>query len=368
MRWIICCLSLTLVALGAASSPAAAPPTGSRNLSLAEASRRSLEHAGFRLHEKDGFFEVSLPGADALEAERVAAQTLHNAEVAYWNLYGARQELSARNETVASARATLHTCESRRDARRSTDAEVRLARKQYNLARKHASEASEHVGTSERQLGSLMSLSQSVSPLLPGDSPTLARARPEWGSARLETLSCRVEIRQARKEVRMWRALLTIERASRALLGLPRDPVRWSGSGFRLTQPSFVPCSLRQLADALQTLKDQELKAQRLLGRHFEQISISYEQIRANRAQREAFAEQLRVRQQEFTLGHGSLDILLEAQRSWSNALSQEHQAIVTYNNSLAGFAFARGATLARHKMSMEQAMSRGVVRDTTSR
>jgi hypothetical protein len=367
MRWIVCCLSLTLVVLGAASSPAAAP-TGSRNLSLAEALTRSLEHAGFRLQQTGGVLHLSLPGASALEAERVAAQILLNAEVGYWNLYGARQQLSARNQAVASAREILHTCESRRDAVRSTDAEVRLARQHYNLARKHASEAFERVGDNERQLRSLMGLSQGASPLLPGDCPSLVRARLNWMAALQETLARRAEIRQARNEVQMWLALLTIERRVRALLALPRDPVRWSVSGLRLTQPSFVPCSLTRLAHAQLVLKDMELKAQRFLGCYYERISVSYEQIRANQAQREAFAEQFLVRQQEFTLGRGSLDILLEAQRFWSDALSQEHQAVITYNNSLAGFAHARGATLTRHKMSMEQTMSDRVVRGTTSR
>ncbi len=86
------------------------------------------------------------------------------------------------------------------------------------------------------------------------------------------------------------------------------------------------------------------------------------------RYQREAFGEQVRMRQQEFADGRGSLDILLEAQRFWSSALSQESQAIVSYNNSLASFDFARGAMLQRHKVLMKQSVASDVVPSETLR
>src|SRR3954452_6865851 len=100
------------------------------------------------------------------------------------------------------------------------------------------------------------------------------------------------------------------------------------------------------LVRARETLKDQELKAQRFLARNYRQLSTTYEQIRANRAQREAFAEQLRARQQEFEAGRGTLDGLLEPQRFWADALANEYQQIVAYNNALVGFEFAKGTIL----------------------
>ncbi len=98
----------------------------------------------------------------------------------------------------------------------------------------------------------------------------------------------------------------------------------------------------------METLHDQELKAQSFLGRQYEQISVVYEQIRANRAQREAFGEQLQNRYQEYIAGRGTLDILLEAQRFWADALNSEYASIVQYNNALVSFEFAKG-TIMQH-------------------
>src|SRR5262249_44182633 len=66
----------------------------------------------------------------------------------------------------------------------------------------------------------------------------------------------------------------------------------------------------------------------------------------ANRAQREAAAQQLEARFKEFLAGRGTLDILLEAQRFWADALRDEYTAISQYNNALAGFEFAKGTIL----------------------
>jgi hypothetical protein len=98
----------------------------------------------------------------------------------------------------------------------------------------------------------------------------------------------------------------------------------------------------------MEQLHQEELRAERYLGRQYEQLSTTYEQIRANRAQREAFGEQLRARQQEFLAGRGTLDTLLEAQRFWADALANEFQQIVAYNNALCAWEYAKG-TIQQH-------------------
>ena len=103
------------------------------------------------------------------------------------------------------------------------------------------------------------------------------------------------------------------------------------------------------LGQAQQILKDQELKSESFLALQFRRISTSYEQIRANRAQREAFGEQLLIRKQDVDAGRATLDILLEAQRFWADALNNEYQQIVAYNNALAGFEFAKGTIASPH-------------------
>jgi hypothetical protein len=86
----------------------------------------------------------------------------------------------------------------------------------------------------------------------------------------------------------------------------------------------------------------------RFLGLQYRRITSSYEQFRAQRAQREALAQQLRAREEEVLAGRRTVDILLEAQRFWSDALASEYTAVVAYNNALCALAYARGA-ITRH-------------------
>src|SRR5262249_13061749 len=71
-----------------------------------------------------------------------------------------------------------------------------------------------------------------------------------------------------------------------------------------------------------------------------------YEQIKANRATREAFAVEVNARRAEFLAGRKTIEVALEAQRFWADALANEYQAVVAYNNALAGFEFAKGTIL----------------------
>ena len=85
-------------------------------------------------------------------------------------------------------------------------------------------------------------------------------------------------------------------------------------------------------------------------------MSSAYFQIKAARAQREAFATQLQIRYELYRAGSNepgtnapvTLNLLLESQRFWAEALATEYQAIVTYNNAIAGWEYAKG-TIMQH-------------------
>src|SRR5207244_8314772 len=64
------------------------------------------------------------------------------------------------------------------------------------------------------------------------------------------------------------------------------------------------------------------------------------------RAQREAAAVQLQARFKEYQAGRGTLDILLESQRVWADALRTEFDAITAYNNAIVGFEFSKGTIM----------------------
>jgi hypothetical protein len=138
---------------------------------------------------------------------------------------------------------------------------------------------------------------------------------------------------------------------------VPEDELRWSPGRTGWPLPSDTPNSHTarpvklaqlQLACSYLVLQDQELKVERFLGLQYRRLASSYEQIRANRAQRQAFEQQLRLRQEQYLAGRSTLDILLESQRFWADALSEEQRALCTYANAQIGFAFGRGDIL-RH-------------------
>jgi hypothetical protein len=140
--------------------------------------------------------------------------------------------------------------------------------------------------------------------------------------------------------------------------------------GLRLGFPlgyRFAHAQLRQtqlqLARAYLVLQDQELKAERFLGLYYRRMSSAYFQIKAARAQREAFATQLRIRYELYSAGANepgtgnpvTLNLLLEAQRFWAEALATEYQSIVTYNNSIAGWEYAKGTILQHDNVTISE-------------
>jgi outer membrane protein TolC len=390
----VCSLVVVLAVWAGGSAQAAAPPTAvkppqARFLSLAEALRLALEQGGsLRLLRPASCGGETHSCCDPLQKERDAAQLLLNVEVAYWNLYGSYWTLHSREQGLRFAYEAFRLSRAGYEAGRVKAADFHQSRGQYELFRAQRLQALDNVRENERQLRALLNLPvEDGTRLLPSDSPTLAPIQPDWNSALQQALAHRPEILLAREEVKV--AQFNLQLARNTLLPDLRAVASydWDTLGPRLDGPDSAPPNskdvnalhnlasgnfsnwsrslppapigyciandqVRQahltLARAMETLKDQELKAQRFLALYYRRLSTNHETIRAQRAQREAFAEQLQARRGEFKAGRGTLDILLEAQRFWADALANEYQAIVSYNNSLAGFAFGRGASRQR--------------------
>jgi RNA polymerase sigma factor (sigma-70 family) len=362
------------------------PSGGSRDFTLSEALRRSLRHRGFQVREEGAVWRISLPDADGPEAERIAAQTLLNTEEAYWRLYGGYWTLYSREQGLRLAREAFRLSRFRYEAGQVTAGDFHQARGQCELFCAQRLQAIGQVAEFERQLRALMGMdADDDTRLVPSDSPRLAAHRPDWNTALLEALTRRPELRMTRREIKA--AQMDVVLAKNQLLPDLRFTATYDDNslGTRLDGPDIngpkdvnalknlaqmhnsdwsvglriASTQIRQaelaLARARESLKDQETKTARFLGQEYERMRVAYKQIRANRYQREAFGEQLRARNEEYKAGRGILDTLLEAQRFWADALNSEYAAIVTYNNALTAFDFARGAALQRHRISLEE-------------
>src|SRR5262249_15059245 len=81
-----------------------------------------------------------------------------------------------------------------------------------------------------------------------------------------------------------------------------------------------------------------------------------HEQIKAQRAQREAYGLQLRLEFERVGEQITADDtVILEAERFYSDALANEYNAIVQYNNVLATFEFAKGTMLLHNSVSIAE-------------
>jgi hypothetical protein len=297
------------------------------------------------------------------ELERTINQVLLNVENAYWNLYGSYWQLHSREQGMRHAYETWKLVGARYRDDKASRAAFAQAGGQYNLFRSQRLQALDNVLDNERQLRAIMGMKiEDGHRLVPCDAPSRAEKKPDWDKAVAEALKNRPELRMARAAVVGPQLKYLVVR--KVLLPIVRvvDPKQveafdnWSPPpGIRHLSADFIPPGppwLReahlQITRAYDTLIDQELKAERFLGLYYRRMSSYSAQIKAARAQHEAFAEQLRLRSDSYRDGNkdAALDLLLEAQRFEADALATEYQAIVCYNNALVGWEYAKGAII----------------------
>jgi outer membrane protein TolC len=315
------------------------------------------------------------------EFERRMNELLVNVELAYWNLYGAYWNLYSREQGLRQAFAAWRFTGQRFKAGTSSGAQYAQTRQQYELFRGERLAALAEVQEKERQLRGFLGLPvEDGYRLVPADAPTLAPYRPDWSSSVNEAMALRPELVLARQEVKV-RQLEVVNQKNLLLPDLRftstygisgigthldggSDPnnafhslatdrfTDWS-LGLRLDVPigfrdahAGVRAARLLLAQSYNVLQDQELKAQRYLALQYRRLAETNVRIEAARSQREAAAQQLTLRFQEFAVGRGTLEFLLTAQIAWANALRDEFALITDYNNALATFEFAKGTIL----------------------
>jgi hypothetical protein len=311
------------------------------------------------------------------QLERNLNQMLLNIENAYWNLHGSYWQLYTREQALRFAYETWKVVGAKYKAGRASLADFAQAQGQYELFRSQRLQAVDTALDNDRQLRAILGLPIDNSiRLIPSDTPSLVEKHPDWQKGLAEAMN-RPELRMARADVQAARLnVLFIKNVLAPILqafaspydadaiGKQLDGTEWKNTArhpvsnnfnegvvsCRVVPPTCSPeaCVRQaelQLARASLVLQDQELKAERFLGLYYRRMSSSYAQIQAARAQREAFATQLRLRSEYYRAGKPDtpLDLLLEAQRFWADALATECQAIVTYNNALCGWEYAKG-------------------------
>lgn len=331
------------------------------------------------------------------EFERRLNYMLLNVEVAYWSLYGSYVTLFAAEQGLRMSLETWRFANSRYLAGDYDPVLLAQTLAQYELFRVQRLKALGQVLENERTLRILLGMKiEDGTRLVPADAPTLAPLVPNWEAAYQDALALRPELVMAREDLKIKQFNMLVNQnllrpdlrlqSSYTLVGLgtrldgggeittatgsfPSNSLRTLFSGdfanWNVGLTMNVPIGFRtehararqarlQLAQAFAVLKDQEKKAHNILARQYRQVIESYKTIEIQRSRRQTLAQELRLLADKVAVGtidptsRRFGDSLLDAQRLWALALSDEYQAIVDYNSALAQFEFTKG-TIQQH-------------------
>jgi outer membrane protein TolC len=312
-----------------------------------------------------------------------------NVEIAYWNLYNAYWSLYSAEQALRQAYEAWKISKAKYESGQIPIGDLAQARGTYEQFRGNRLLTMNTVLDAERSMRGMMGLQmEDCTRLVPTDTPTLAPYQPDWCSSWDECMANLPELALCREEIKANQMNVLVQRNTllpdlrftatydfnalgdrldgggtspeNALGQLASDHFNnWAVGlklnvpiGFRAAQSNLRVAELK-LARSYEFLKHTELKAERQLGLQFRRLTTTYELIKVRRAQREAFAEQLKARFQEFLAGRqgATLDRLLEAQKSWADALATEFVAIRDYNCVIVAFEASRGTNLRRNNI-----------------
>ncbi len=301
---------------------------------------------------------------------------MRDVELAYWDLYFKFQELYSREAGLEQALATWQKERNSEIYGKSTAADVAQAREQLELFRAQRLVSLNDLLNNERKLRELMGLAPDDEfRIIPKDEPTFARYEPDWQLAVSEAMQFKPDLQAARFQIRAAELELSRQRngllpdltvgGSWSLVGLDNQ---WDQSIDRLTDGDFEAWTLfvrarRQIGERAANagvrraqlllsqrrgeLRNLEHTALHGLAQQYQKIVSNYQLIQAQKDRRQAAADQLQARENIYREGVATIDLLLQAQSRFADALREESQAVVDYNKALAEWEYARGRTLA---------------------
>jgi outer membrane protein TolC len=257
-------------------------------------------------------------GLSRLERDCELNRKLFDVEIAYWRLYASHWMLASREQGIHLACQTARVVAPRYHAGQASRADYLQCRGQYELFRGQRLQSLAAVEEAEQRLCRLLGLPFTEdSRLTPSSVPALG-ARP------LAPATEGPEVALARRRV-----------ASARLL---------AGGGEREREGMFFARIL--LESSLAALAEAERQGHQTLDDSSRRIARFRRRVRQTRAQGEAFGEQLRSRRREYLAGRCTLDVLLEAQRFFADALAAESEARAEHAVARCTFAYAGGVLL----------------------
>lgn len=314
---------------------------------------------------------------------------LRDVELAYWQIVFTYQDLYSRQTGMEQALATWQKEKNKQEVGTGAVPDVAQAREQYEFFRAARLQALSRVLAAERDLRRLMGLPPDDDRrIIPADVPTVAEYQPHWQLAVSETMDFRPElagqrflVRAAELEVLRQKNGLYPDLTLSGTYSITGLDNQWDQSIRTLANGQFTTwvlgaryrqqigeraahASVRRanlaLARERATLRNLEHTYLCDLHEAYQNVVTYYELIQVQKDRREAAAQQLEAREQFYKLGKTTIDVLLQAQTTFADALRDESQAIVQYNQSLARWEFAKGTILVNDNVLLvEEGVSR---------
>jgi len=326
-----------------------------------------------------------------IEFERRVMNLCFAVEEAYWRLDEAFWIKYSREMALRQTLESWNIANSKYKAGAATLLDLKTVEAQYRSFQGQYVQALGAVLEAERKLRYVIGLpAEDGFRLIPADSPTEAPFLPDYQAALQEAFSARPDLQQTRLEVQ--RSHFEVIRAANGLLpdvrafanydlqglgnridGTGNDanlsdsnaftPLlnnqfqNWTVGviasfqlGFRNEHSVVQRAKLNLMQRSLQ-LEEAETRVTYELTQIIRQLVQDHRLIEINRGQRNANAEQVKLRYQAFKAGKETINFLLDAQRDLADALRQEHSSIASYNISLANFEALKGSMLAHNNV-----------------
>ncbi len=302
---------------------------------------------------------------------------LRDVELAYWELYYADQDFSSRRKAVQYAWATWDKEKQKLRLGEGSIPDVAQAREQYEKFRIESNMAENAVLHAEGQLRRVLGIpGWDGRRVVIADQPLRVELTTDWHSAMAQALGNRPELRARREAVRA--ARMALSRARNGLLPDVAFVGRYSITGLddqydqslnRLTEGDHGEWTLgfvyqqsigRRPAGAAVRRVEAILGRQRGLLQKAEheivhELQAAYQELAAAgraldlyQGRLEAAAVQLNAREELYRLGEMSVDLLLRAQATYTEAQREDALGVVRYNQAIAKWEYAKGSILNR--------------------
>lgn len=299
---------------------------------------------------------------------------LANVEVAYWNLFAARQTLYAQEQGLSQAFLSYKFVKTRVEVGTVTGANQDQSPSQMERFRRMVIDARGQVLESERQLRGLLGMrNDDGTQLVPSDEPKTAAIVPDFQEAANEALANRPEIIQCRQDLKVQQLNLLMQRnlhkpeiqsttPGNALAQMAAEKFEnWSISGLRMTmsvESSDANAAIREaqlhMARSYYQCRDTELKVMEYLVQQYRQVIQTHAEIAPARAERVALEAYIKKIDTLIATGKWNpQDFLnyLTVQQQLATAIACESQAIADYNKAIATFEFAKGTIQKHHNL-----------------